>query len=81
LLIFLRSELRLLVTANVVPSSQILLALMTEAILSSETSLIIRVTWNHIPEDYILHCHRGDVKSYKNMEYYANFLRMKYKFG
>jgi hypothetical protein len=36
-IVFLRSVLRLLVTANTVPSSPILLTLMMEAIRSSET--------------------------------------------
>jgi hypothetical protein len=48
------SVLRLPVTANVVPSSQILVALMMEAIISSETSVPIRVTRRHVPEDGIL---------------------------
>jgi hypothetical protein len=36
-----------------------------EAILSSETSVHIRSTWHHIPEDGILHCHRCEnLRSY-----------------
>jgi hypothetical protein len=42
--IFLRSILRLLVTGNVIPSSPILVTLMTEALSSSETSVLTRVT-------------------------------------
>jgi hypothetical protein len=53
--VFLHSVRRLLVTANVVPSSPILLTLMMEAIRSSETSVLIRATQRHIPEDGILH--------------------------
>jgi hypothetical protein len=44
----LRSVLRLLVTANVVPSSPILVTLMMEAIRSSETSAHTRATWRNI---------------------------------
>jgi hypothetical protein len=33
---------------------------MMEAICSSETSLLTRVTWRDIPEDGILHSHRGE---------------------
>jgi radical SAM superfamily enzyme with C-terminal helix-hairpin-helix motif len=57
---FLRSLLRLLVTANVVPSSQILVTLIMEAILSYETSVLIRATRRNIPADSILHSHRRE---------------------
>jgi hypothetical protein len=40
---------KLLVTANVVPSSPILVILMMEATGSSETSDLIRATPRHIP--------------------------------
>jgi hypothetical protein len=43
-LVFLRSVRRLLVTASVVPSSQILVTLMSEARSSSETSVLTRAT-------------------------------------
>jgi hypothetical protein len=65
-LVFLRSVLRLLVAANVVPSSPIFVTLMMEAIHSSETSVLRRAARRHIPENGILHSYRReDLKSYK----------------
>jgi hypothetical protein len=55
IVVFLRSVLQLLVTANVVPSSPILFTLMVNAIHSSETSILTIATRRHIPEDGILH--------------------------
>jgi hypothetical protein len=53
LVVFLLSVLQLLFTANIVPSSLILLTLKMEAIRSSETLVPIRATWRHIIEDGI----------------------------
>jgi hypothetical protein len=57
--------LRLVATANVVPSSPILVTLTMEALCSFETSALTRSTQRNIPEDAILHDHRRqNIKSY-----------------
>jgi hypothetical protein len=62
---FLRSVRRLLVTANVVPSSPILVTLMMEALSSSETSVLTRAIRRNIQGAGILHSHcRENLKSY-----------------
>jgi hypothetical protein len=56
----LRSVFHILVTANVDPSSPILVTLMMEAICSCEPSILTRATRRHIIGDRILHSHRRE---------------------
>jgi hypothetical protein len=63
--VFLHSVRRLLVMANVVPSSPILVALIMETPSSAETAVLTRAARSSIPEDAILHSHRSEnLKSY-----------------
>jgi hypothetical protein len=48
-IVFLRSVLQLIVTANIVLGSRIFVTLMKEATHSSETSVLTRSTWRYIP--------------------------------
>jgi hypothetical protein len=69
----LRSVRRLLVTANVVPSSPILVTLMMEALRSTKTSALTRATQRNIPENTILHRHRREnLNSYIALSVWAS---------
>jgi hypothetical protein len=57
-ILFFRIVLQLLVTANVVPSSSILVTLMMEEIYSSETSISTGAMRRSIPEDGIARSYR-----------------------
>jgi hypothetical protein len=81
-LFLLRSLRRLLVTANVVPSSPMFVTLMMEALRFSDTSILTRTTRRNIPEDDILHllpylpiCLTPEVKAVS--ELYGQSLYMK----
>jgi hypothetical protein len=73
-IVFLCSVLRLVVTANVAPSSSILVTLIMEVIRSSKTLVLTRATQCNIPEEGILH-----VKIYFNsLKYIKIFMSLMY---
>jgi hypothetical protein len=65
IIVFLRTVRQLIVTAEVVPSSPILVNLMMRELRSSEASVLTRVTRRNIPEEGVLHSHpHENLKSY-----------------
>jgi hypothetical protein len=74
-LVILRRVRRLLVTANVVLSSPIILTLMMVALSCSETSVLTTATRRNIPEDANLDSHgRENLISYKIYLYSEHIL-------
>jgi hypothetical protein len=75
-IMFMLSALRLVVTANIVPSSPNLVTLMMEVIRSSETSVLTSATRCIIPDGGIIHCHSHKChKSYITLTDWALYLR------
>jgi hypothetical protein len=71
------SEIRLLVMANVVAISPILVTLMMKTIHSYETSVPTRAIRRNIPADGILHSHRREnLRSYKTLSSVGNKIRL-----
>jgi hypothetical protein len=77
----------LVVTANVVPSLPILVILMKQALIFSETSVLTRAIRRNIPVGVILHSHRRKIlKSYIaltgwRLKWRRNVSPVKYELG
>jgi hypothetical protein len=67
---------QLLVTVNVVPSTQIFVTPLMEALHSSETSVLMRAPWRNDPEYGILHSYRV-----KTSNFASNILYLDQKFS
>jgi hypothetical protein len=79
-LAFLGSVIRLTVTTNVVPSWPILVTLIMEAIISSETWVLRRATRRNIPKDGVLHsilhgCETFPFEAYYLIKEQSKFIR------
>jgi hypothetical protein len=67
---------QLLVTANNVPTSPILVTLMMVAPSSSQTSVFTRATWRDIPEDGILNMNIPQVKVHRATGWCSIYLNL-----
>jgi hypothetical protein len=74
--VFLRSVLQLLVTDNCVSATLILSNLMMEEISSSETSVLKRTTWRHIPDSNILQQMRKFEENVRMLKYFKTVMNL-----
>jgi hypothetical protein len=78
-IVFIRSVRRLLATANVVPTSPIFVTLVKGALISSETTVLTRLTRSNIQEGAILRSHRREnLKSHKKRTFIAREIEGKH---